>query len=145
MLTHVSCLLALPRPHPPPTHTQGVSTSQAQVKYMELLQDCPAFASTFFEADYVNKDQRFPKDLWLAINRVGIQIYKRGAVAPVQRYAYETYADELMCSHCMPDHRKWTNFPTSLRRSSAHTSSSELVLKVITIVFLFISVTYTTR
>ena len=46
-------------------HTQGVNTSQAQLKYVEMLQECPAFASTFFEAEYVNNDQRFPKDLWL--------------------------------------------------------------------------------
>ena len=64
--------------------------SQAQQKYMVLLAECPAFASTFFEAEYVNKDQRFPRELWLAINRVGVQIYQRGAVAPIQRYSYET-------------------------------------------------------
>ena len=57
---------------------------------MTLLAECPAYSSTFFEAEYVNKDQRFPKDLWLAINRVGVQIYQRGAVAPIQRYSYET-------------------------------------------------------
>lgn len=59
---------------------------------MEMLQECPAFASSFFEAEYVAKDQRLPKYLWLAVNRVGIQIYKRGAVAPIQRYSYETWA-----------------------------------------------------
>ena len=64
--------------------------SQAQQKYMELLIECPAFSSTFFEAEYVNKDQRFPRDLWLAINRVGVQIYQRGAQAPIQRFSYET-------------------------------------------------------
>ena len=76
-------------PHTLTPHTQGVITSQAELKYVEMLQECPAFVSTLFEAEYVNNDQRFPKDLWLAINRVGIQIYKRGAVVPVQRYAYE--------------------------------------------------------
>lgn len=70
------------------TMLQGVSVSPAQQKYMELLSDCPAYASTFFEAEYVNKDQRFPRDMWLAVNGVGVQIYQRGAVAPIQRYAY---------------------------------------------------------
>ena len=56
---------------------------------MELLAECPAFGCTFFEAEYVNKDQRFPKDLWLAVNAKGVQIYQRGAVAPTQTYCYE--------------------------------------------------------
>jgi len=37
-----------------------------------------------------DKDQRFPKDLWLAVNAKGVQIYQRGAVAPIQTYSYET-------------------------------------------------------
>ena len=57
---------------------------------MELLAECPAFSSMLFEAEYVNKDQRFPKDLWLAVNAKGVQIYQRGAVAPIQTYSYET-------------------------------------------------------
>ena len=69
--------------------SQGVSTTQAQNKYMDLLSECPAFASMFFEAEYPNKDQRFPRDLWLAINSKGLQIYQRGAVAPIQTYSYE--------------------------------------------------------
>ena len=56
---------------------------------MDLLSECPAFASMFFEAEYPNKDQRFPRDLWLAINSKGLQIYQRGAVAPIQTYSYE--------------------------------------------------------
>ena len=56
---------------------------------MELLAECPAFGCTFFEAEYVNKDQRFSKDLWLAVNAKGVQIYQRGAVAPTQTYSYE--------------------------------------------------------
>ncbi len=69
---------------------QGVSVSQAQHNYMSLLTECPAYASTFFEAEYIPKDQRFPRNLWLVINRVGVQVYQRGAVAPIQRYSYET-------------------------------------------------------
>ena len=57
---------------------------------MEILSECPAFASTVFEAEYVNKDQRFPEELWLAINSKGVQIYQRGAVAPINTFAYET-------------------------------------------------------
>lgn len=68
---------------------QGVSATQAQHKYMELLGECPAFASMFFVAEYPNKDQRFPRELWLAINSKGLQIYQRGAVAPIQTYSYE--------------------------------------------------------
>ena len=68
---------------------QGITPSQAQQKYMDLLAECPAFGSMFFEAEYVNKDQRFPKDLWLAVNAKGVQIYQRGAVAPIQTYSYK--------------------------------------------------------
>ena len=68
----------------------GVSASFAQQKYMEILSQCPAFGSTFFEVEYPSKDQRFPKDLWLAINCRGIQIYQRSAVAPIQTNAYES-------------------------------------------------------
>ena len=56
---------------------------------MELLAECPAFGCTFFEAEYVDKDQRFPKNLWLVVNAKGVQIYQRGAVAPTQTYSYK--------------------------------------------------------
>lgn len=69
--------------------SQGITPSQAQQKYMDLLEECPAFGSMFFEAEYVNKDQRFPKELWLAVNAKGVQIYQRGAVAPIQTYSYK--------------------------------------------------------
>ena len=70
-------------------YTQGVSSSEAQQEYMKILEDCSAYGSTFFEAEYTSKDQRFPRDLWLAINAKGVQIYQRGAVAPIQAYQYE--------------------------------------------------------
>ena len=35
-------------PHTLTPHTQGVNKSPAQLKYVEMLQECPAFASTFF-------------------------------------------------------------------------------------------------
>lgn len=66
-----------------------MTSSQAQQKYIEILGECAAFASTFFLAEYENIDQRFPKQLWLAINSKGVQIYQRGAVAPIQSYVYE--------------------------------------------------------
>jgi myosin X len=68
---------------------QGTTANQVQQKYLEILSECAAFGSTFFEAEYTNRDQRFPKDLWLVVNCKGVQIYQRGAMAPIQTYSYE--------------------------------------------------------
>ena len=68
---------------------QGTTANQVQQKYLEILSECVAFGSTFFEAEYTNRDQRFPKQLWLVVNCKGVQIYQRGAIAPIQSYSYE--------------------------------------------------------
>jgi myosin X len=68
---------------------EGTTANQVQQKYLEILSECAAFGSTFFEAEYTNRDQRFPKELWLVVNCKGVQIYQRGAVAPIQSYLYE--------------------------------------------------------
>ncbi len=63
---------------------------------MEILSECPAYGTTVFEAEYTHRDQRFPAQLWLAISNKGVQIYQRGAVAPINTFAYETY---VSCVH----------------------------------------------
>ncbi len=80
---------------------QGVTNSQAQQKYMEILAEYPSFGSKAFEAEYTHKDQRFPSQLWLAINNKGVQIYQRGAVAPINTFAYESYVSfyPYMCCY----------------------------------------------
>ena len=99
MYAQLHCVFLL-SPSVPPTHlflslpplsliSQGITPPQAQQKYMELLAVCPAFGCTLFEVEHVNKDQRFPKDLWLAVNAKGVQIYQRGAVIPIQTYSYK--------------------------------------------------------
>lgn len=55
---------------------RGVSEEEAMKDYMEILKEWPGFGSTFFNIQYTDDEERFPRNLWLGLHVRGLQLYK---------------------------------------------------------------------
>ncbi|XP_065839578.1 unconventional myosin-X-like [Oscarella lobularis] len=67
---------------------KGMSREVAQQQYMDVIRNWKGYGSTLFDVDY-KQDNRYPKELWLAVNNRNVALYKRGDLEPIVAYPYE--------------------------------------------------------
>ncbi|XP_065192993.1 unconventional myosin-X-like [Sycon ciliatum] len=69
---------------------KGMTEQVAMEQYMEIIREWSGYGATLFDVEYAaeKENSRFPRDLWLAVSKETIAVYRRGESDPLCSYPY---------------------------------------------------------